>query len=107
VGVVRRDIDLGGRGVGVLGGVRQRLAHDVIHGDDIRELIATRDPAVRRAALERRHADLTDRIARARASLALIESALDCDHEDFTGCPHFRAAAARRAGLEPPAGSVP
>lgn len=66
--------------------------------DDIRRLITAPDPAARRATLERHHSDLTGRIARARASLELVESALACTHEDLTGCPHFRSVVARRIG---------
>ncbi len=69
--------------------------------DDIREMIATEDPVARRDILRRRHADLTRRIAEARASLDLIECALECDHEDFTSCAHFQAAMAERIGMGP------
>ncbi|WP_326826630.1 MerR family transcriptional regulator [Streptosporangium sp. NBC_01756] len=69
--------------------------------DDIREMITTGDPAVRRGVLRRRQADLTERIARAQAALGLIECALGCDHEDFTGCAHFQAAVAERIGMDP------
>ncbi|GLY91805.1 MerR family transcriptional regulator [Actinoallomurus iriomotensis] len=65
--------------------------------EDIRRLIAARDPAARRATLERHHSDLTRRIARARASLEMVESALACTHEDLTECPHFRSVVTRRA----------
>jgi MerR family copper efflux transcriptional regulator len=64
--------------------------------DDIRELITAEDPATRNDILRRHHADLVQRIAAARASLALIECALDCDHEDIADCAHFQAAVADR-----------
>ncbi|MEV0591453.1 MerR family transcriptional regulator [Nonomuraea cavernae] len=59
--------------------------------DDIREMITTTDPAARRAVLSRHRAALARRIAQARASLELIDCALDCDHEDFMSCPNFQA----------------
>ncbi|GAA3513306.1 DNA-binding transcriptional MerR regulator [Streptosporangium album] len=99
-------------------GDRRRYGHDDLYRiavilrakeagfalDDIREMIATEDPAARHDILLRRHAELTRRIAEAQASLELIECALDCDHEDFTGCPHFQTMAAERIGFDSPAG---
>jgi MerR family copper efflux transcriptional regulator len=97
-------------------GDRRRYGHDDLYRvavilrakeagftlDDIREMIATGDPAGRRDILLRRHADLTRRIAEAQTSLDLIERALDCDHEDFTGCAHFQAMVAERIGVGSP-----
>ena len=70
--------------------------------DDIREMFDTDDP-VRRTAILGRHRDaLAVRIAQAQASLALIDCALDCDHDDIASCPHFHAAiAARISALTP------
>lgn len=59
--------------------------------EDIRRMFAVRRPAERRAIMEGHRRELTERIARSQASLRLIEAALDCDHEDFTRCPHFQA----------------
>ncbi|MFF0268288.1 MerR family transcriptional regulator [Kribbella sp. NPDC004536] len=59
--------------------------------DDIRDMITTRDATARTAILQRQRAALTSRIAAAETSLAMIDGALDCDHPDFTQCPHFRA----------------
>jgi DNA-binding transcriptional MerR regulator len=70
--------------------------------DDIHEMISARDPATRRDILRRRREDLAARIARVRASLELIDCALDCEHEDFTGCAHFQAMVADRIGLDAP-----
>ncbi|GAA4181699.1 MerR family transcriptional regulator [Streptosporangium oxazolinicum] len=66
---------------------------------DIREMIATGDPEARRDILRRRHADLTRRVAQARSSLHMIECALSCDHEDFTGCAHFQRTLAEKIGV--------
>ncbi|ETK36728.1 MerR family transcriptional regulator [Microbispora sp. ATCC PTA-5024] len=68
--------------------------------DDIREMIATREPTARQAILQRLEGDLVRRIAEAEASLDLIRSALNCDHEDFTSCPHFQAMVRDRIGVE-------
>lgn len=67
--------------------------------DEIREMTATPDAEARRAVLLRRRAELAQRIAEAQASLELIGYALDCDHEDFTGCRHFQATVAERISL--------
>ncbi|MEU8247344.1 MerR family transcriptional regulator [Nonomuraea sp. NPDC048916] len=64
--------------------------------DDTREMITTTDAASRRAILLRHRADLARRIAEAQASLELIDCALDCDHEDLTGCPNFQAMVTER-----------
>jgi MerR family copper efflux transcriptional regulator len=64
--------------------------------EEIRELVAAREPADRTAILRRRRAELTTRIAAAQASLELIDCALDCDHEDIAECPHFQATVAAR-----------
>ncbi|MER6944191.1 MerR family transcriptional regulator [Nonomuraea sp. NPDC000554] len=69
--------------------------------DDIREMIATPEADARRTVLRRHRDDLARRIAELRTSLELIDCALDCDHEDFTTCPHFRATVAERITLEP------
>lgn len=70
--------------------------------DGIRDMVNARDPVERRAVLRRHHAELTERIARARASLELIEGALDCDHDDFTRCPKFQAMVRDRISLDAP-----
>jgi DNA-binding transcriptional MerR regulator len=70
--------------------------------DDVREMIGTSDPAERRAILVRQRAELARRIAEAQASLELIDCALDCEHENLPGCPHFRAKLAERISDSPP-----
>jgi DNA-binding transcriptional MerR regulator len=66
--------------------------------DDIREMITAPSPDERTAILRRQRAELARRIARAQASLHLIDCALACDHEDFTSCPNFQAMLAERVG---------
>jgi DNA-binding transcriptional MerR regulator len=70
--------------------------------DQIREILTTRDATARRDVLRHQCADLTRRIAELESSLALIECALDCDHEDFTQCAEFQATMAARIGLDLP-----
>jgi DNA-binding transcriptional MerR regulator len=50
------------------------------------------DHRVRRDVLRREADALHARIAAARASLAVLECALGCTHEELTDCPHFRRA---------------
>ncbi|MGW0199074.1 MerR family transcriptional regulator [Nonomuraea sp. NPDC003201] len=64
--------------------------------EEIHEMMTTSDAAARRAVLLRRREELARRIAEAQASLGLIDCALDCDHEDLAGCPHFRSAVEER-----------
>ncbi|MFB7606799.1 MerR family transcriptional regulator [Streptomyces gardneri] len=72
--------------------------------ETIRTLVATSDTAKRRDTLREEAEALRARIAAAQASLALVECALGCDHEDITGCAHFeRVTAAHGAGGPPPA----
>jgi DNA-binding transcriptional MerR regulator len=69
--------------------------------DDIRDMITASDPTERDAILRRHRAELAHRIARAQASLDLIDCALTCDHDDLTSCPHFQAVVAERIGVGP------
>lgn len=62
-------------------------------------MINAQDPSARRELLRRQHAELSRQIAAIQASLELIECALECDHDDFTQCTHFRAVVADRIGL--------
>lgn len=56
----------------------------------IRSLVATGNPG-RRGDILRREAELLrSRVSAMQASLALIECALCCDHEDFSQCAHFQ-----------------
>jgi DNA-binding transcriptional MerR regulator len=68
----------------------------------IRSLAATTDPTARQGILRQEAETLRSHIAAAQASLELIECALDCDHEDFTQCPHYRQMVAERIGAESP-----
>lgn len=71
--------------------------------DDVHAMIATPDPAARNVILRRQQAELHARIAAAQTSLDLIEGALECEHEDFTRCPHFQTTVADRISPNPPA----
>lgn len=70
-----------------------------LHLDEIREMLTTTDPKHRRAILRRQHTELAERIARAQASLEMIEHGLKCPHEDFTTCPNFQRKSAERIGI--------
>ncbi|GII86969.1 MerR family transcriptional regulator [Sphaerisporangium siamense] len=70
--------------------------------DDVRRMMTSRDARRRRALLERHRTDLVRRIAEARASLDLIDCALECDHEDFSSCRHFQTMVEERVGLPAP-----
>ncbi|MEV6130679.1 MerR family transcriptional regulator [Streptomyces violaceusniger] len=58
--------------------------------DTIRALTAATEPAARRDILRHEAETLRSRIAAARDSLALVECALGCEHDDLTRCPHYR-----------------
>jgi MerR family copper efflux transcriptional regulator len=58
--------------------------------DQIRELLGGPDGSARRATLRDHREDLVRRIAWARASVELIDHALECPHEDFVTCPEFQ-----------------
>ncbi|WP_025352800.1 MerR family transcriptional regulator [Nocardia nova] len=65
----------------------------------IREMFEA--PVHRREILRRQRAALTATIAAAQSALTLVDCALDCEHDDFTRCPHFHAAVAEHLGGEP------
>lgn len=78
--------------------------------DTIRSLVATADPAERRAILHTEAEALRSRIAAAQESLGLIECALACEHEDFSQCTDFQRVLADRIGTDAPfypGGAVP
>jgi DNA-binding transcriptional MerR regulator len=81
--------------------LRAKEAGFALH--EIREMIIVGDPVARRGILHRHRDNLAARIAAVQASLELIDCALDCQHEDFTGCAHFQAMVADRIGLNAPA----
>lgn len=58
--------------------------------DEIARLLGSPDRASRAAILDDRRAELTRRIARDQASLALLDHALTCTEEDLSQCVHFR-----------------
>ncbi|MFI7487830.1 MerR family transcriptional regulator [Micromonospora echinaurantiaca] len=66
--------------------------------DDVRAVLDEPDPAERRRILARQRSALAERIARAQASLEIIDVALRCEHEDLARCPHYRASLAARIG---------
>jgi hypothetical protein len=57
---------------------------------EIRDMLAAREPEQLRAILRRRRADLTQQIAARQASLALVDCALNCDHDDIITCDRFQ-----------------
>jgi MerR family transcriptional regulator, copper efflux regulator len=67
---------------------------------EIHEMLTARDPAQRRAVLDRRRADLVRRIATLQTSLELVDGALQCDHEDFTECERFQRFVAERIDID-------
>ncbi|MGW1782612.1 MerR family transcriptional regulator [Streptomyces sp. NPDC002143] len=66
--------------------------------DAIRSLGAAGDAVRRRKVLREEAEALRSRIAAAQASLALVECALGCGHEDVIQCAHFRQVVADRIG---------
>lgn len=69
--------------------------------EQTRQLFADAADREARSALYRRHRDqLTQRIAAAQASLAIIEHAARCDAEDITTCPQLNAKVAARLPVE-------
>ncbi|MEU2233392.1 MerR family transcriptional regulator [Streptomyces vietnamensis] len=55
--------------------------------DTIRALISTSDRQRRTDVLREEAETLRSRIAASEALLALLETAVDCHHDDFTDCP--------------------
>jgi DNA-binding transcriptional MerR regulator len=64
---------------------------------EILALTTSRAGAERRTLLGDRRAALRAEIARLQDQLALVESGLDCPHEDLLACPTFQSAVSRRA----------
>lgn len=54
-----------------------------------------------RAVLERKLADLDERIAKAQTARQAVAHALGCPHDDLTECPSFAAAIADRLAGKP------
>jgi MerR family transcriptional regulator, copper efflux regulator len=57
---------------------------------EIRDMMAAPGSEQRRAILRRRRADLAQRIAAFQASLALVDCALACEHDDIATCERFQ-----------------
>ncbi|MDN5385096.1 MULTISPECIES: MerR family transcriptional regulator [Streptomyces] len=68
--------------------------------DAIRSLTGVSDAEERRSLLREEAEALRSRIAAAQASLALVECALGCEHEDITQCAHFQRAVRERVGRD-------
>lgn len=55
-------------------------------------------PTRRREILLRHRADLVARIDALQDSLRFIDGGLECEHDDFTACPHYQAMVRARIG---------
>lgn len=67
--------------------------------DRIEEMLNTRDGQARREVLLRQREELQATIDAAEGAVQMLSCALECSHDDFTQCPHYRAA------MAPPASS--
>ncbi|MFF4953252.1 hypothetical protein [Streptomyces chattanoogensis] len=70
--------------------------------EDIRVMITADDPFERRKVLQEQRTALPQVITATQAQLELIQCALDCGHDDFTTCPHFRQLVEDRVGVRAP-----
>lgn len=59
--------------------------------DQLREMLTATDPAQRRQVLRAHRDQLRQQAAAIEQAIGMIDSVLQCDHEDFTRCPTFRA----------------
>ncbi|MFC5102142.1 MerR family transcriptional regulator [Kibdelosporangium philippinense] len=64
---------------------------------EIREMFVVADPAMRKEIMRHHQQALIERIAELQASLTMVETALNCAHEDITECPNFRRELVRLA----------
>jgi DNA-binding transcriptional MerR regulator len=64
--------------------------------DDIRATLTAATPDGRNKVLRHQHDELSRRVAEGQAALALIDTALGCEHGDLASCPRFRAVLAER-----------
>jgi len=69
--------------------------------EQLREVFSAPSREVRRSVLAGQHAELTQRILQAQASLRLLEHAMDCQAEDFTKCAGFQHLVEVLAGSDP------
>ncbi|WP_433275342.1 MerR family transcriptional regulator [Pseudonocardia xinjiangensis] len=58
---------------------------------EIREFLTAGDPTARKDVLRRNHRALLDRMAALRAALDLLETGLNCTHDDIATCPNYQA----------------
>ncbi|MGC1214806.1 MAG: MerR family transcriptional regulator [Micromonospora sp.] len=70
--------------------------------DQIREMLTAGGSARRREILRRHREDLVARIAALQDSLRFIDGGLECEHEDFTACPHYQETVRSRIGPAAP-----
>ncbi|KPC64271.1 MerR family transcriptional regulator [Streptomyces chattanoogensis] len=70
--------------------------------EDIHAMITADGPLKRRKVLKEQRTALEQVMAAAQAQLELVQCALDCDHDDFTTCPHFRQMTADTIGVHVP-----
>lgn len=80
--------------------LRAKQAGFALH--DIRAMLTAPDPDQRKTILRRQRDDLARRIAQAQASLALIDGALACHHDDMATCPRFRAILTDQVNIRTP-----
>ncbi|MFG3577701.1 MerR family transcriptional regulator [Micromonospora chersina] len=66
--------------------------------EQIRDLLTSAAPARRREILLRHRADLVARIDALQDSLRFLDGGLECEHEDFSTCPHYQAMVRARIG---------
>lgn len=64
--------------------------------DSIRAMLTAATPAERNRVLQHQYDALSQRGVEAQAALALIDTALGCEHGDLASCPRFRAVLAER-----------
>ncbi|MFC7403694.1 MerR family transcriptional regulator [Georgenia alba] len=69
--------------------------------EQISAMLTTTDPQERRDVLRDQQRELRRTIAAAERALTMISHVLECDHEDFIRCPHYRAAMAALLGTRP------
>lgn len=72
----------------------------------LRLFAATADLPTRRALYREHHDRLAERIAALQASLSVLEHAMECEAEDITECPHFKAKVAARISDSAPPGDA-
>lgn len=69
---------------------------------EIREFLTSIHTTARKDVLRRNHRALQARMAALRSALDLLESGLNCSHEDITTCPTYRARLAELVDVRDP-----